>query len=155
MFSKSVLAVALVATAVPALSAPAGRAPAAAPARAPAPAASTPPSHRFDENGARNTSAPADTESGPDNLVPISTSRGTNAASFFDKTPSETSETNVGARPVSDCSLTRKRTVSARPLFRVGVLATEAVGATNNTRQRRPKTKNSRLLSGLCRRKKS
>lgn len=48
MFSKSVLAVALVATAVPALSAPAGRAPAAAPApaRAPAPpvapAASTP-----------------------------------------------------------------------------------------------------------------
>ncbi len=48
MFSKSVLAVALLATAVPALSAPAGRAPAAAPApaRAPAPpvapAASTP-----------------------------------------------------------------------------------------------------------------
>lgn len=43
MFSKSVLAVALVATAVPALSAPAGRAPAAAPAPARAPAPPAPP----------------------------------------------------------------------------------------------------------------
>lgn len=43
MFSKSVLAVALVATAVPALSAPAGRAPAAAPAPARASAPPAPP----------------------------------------------------------------------------------------------------------------